>query len=560
MGWLVEHRVSLDCMTKRVVLRTVEDKEVVVIGECRDYLSNVISAIVAEKLVQKGCEAFLAYVSVSISRDSSIRDIKIVREFLDVFPEELPGLPLNQEVEFCIELLPGTAPVSIAPYCMAPKKLTELKFIVIFIDDILVYSKTEDEHDEYIKVLLQILQEKQLYAKLSKYEFWLREPKNVSEIYSFLSLAGYYRQFFERFSLIAALSTKLLCKGVPFVWNDVQQSSFKKLKSILTQAPILIQPKYSKEFVVYSDMSHVDLGCVLMQDGNIMAYTSRQLKSHEGNYLTHDLVLAAVLKDYDCTIEYHSSKANVVADALSRRAMTDLRAMFAHLSLFDNGGLLVELQFRQVESGSTSDFGLNKDGVLCFRGQQVKAEHQLPSGLLQPVKIPLWKWERVTIDFVSRLPLTPIKKDSVWVIVDRLTKFAHFILVQTDYSLQKLVKLYISEIVRLHRVPISIISDRDHRFNYWFWRKLNEDLGPELVSETEDKVRLIRDRLKAASDRQKSYANMKRRDIEYSVGDFVFLKFSPCKKVLRFGRKGKLSPRCNTPNLHPSPKQGYRIL
>ena len=100
----------------------------------------------------------------------------------------------------------------------------------------------------------------------------------------------------------------------------------------------------------------------------------------------------------------------------------------------------------------------------CLTCQQVKAEHQLPSGLLQPVKVPLWKWERVTMDFVSGLPLTPSKKDSIWVIVDRLTKSAHFIRICTDYSLQKLAKLYVAEIVRLHGVPVSIISNRDPRF------------------------------------------------------------------------------------------------
>ncbi|XP_040931896.1 uncharacterized protein [Gossypium hirsutum] len=197
MDWLVDHRVSLDYATKRFVLRTEDDKEVIVIDERRDYLSNVISTFMVEKLVQKRCEAYLAYVSVSISRDSSIGDIRAVSDFSDVFPEELLGLPLNRKVEFGIKLLPSTAPVSIALYCMAPKELAELKtqlqelldhgfippmspwgalpyldqFVVVFIGDILVYSKTKDEHDKHLRVMLQILQEKQLYAKLSKCEF-----------------------------------------------------------------------------------------------------------------------------------------------------------------------------------------------------------------------------------------------------------------------------------------------------------------------------------------------------------------------------------------------------
>ncbi|XP_017638331.1 uncharacterized mitochondrial protein AtMg00860-like [Gossypium arboreum] len=171
------------------------------------------------------------------------------------------------------------------------------QFVVVFIDDVLVYSKTEDEHDEHLRVVLHILREKQLYAKLSKYEFWwLREiiflghmvftegirvdsrkieamlnwkqPKNVSEIRSFLGLVGYYLRFVDRFSLIATPLTKLLHKSVPFVWSDVQQLSFEKLKSVLTQAPVLIQSRSGKEFVVYNDTSHISLGCVLIQNGS----------------------------------------------------------------------------------------------------------------------------------------------------------------------------------------------------------------------------------------------------------------------------------------------------
>ncbi|XP_017617815.1 uncharacterized protein LOC108462372 [Gossypium arboreum] len=418
IDWLVKHRVSLDYPIKRVVLRTKVDDEVVVIEEYRDYLSNVISVLVAEKLI--------------------------------LFPEELPELPLNRDIEFGIELLSGTDLMSITPYRMAPKKLTKLKaqlqellnrgfirpslrvkeadvyktalrirygyyeflvmsfgltnasaafmdmmncvfqpyldqFIVVFIDDILLYSKTKDKHDEYFRVVPQILREKQLYAKFSNCEFWLREvtflghvvsaegirvnhgkieavlgwkqPINVSEIRSFWGLVGYCRCFVEGFSLIAAPLTKLLRKGLPFFWIDTQQSSFEKLKSTLNQAPVLIQPESEKELVVYSDALHARLGCPLMQHGKVVAYASRHLKTHEGHYPTHDLELAAV---------YHPGKANVVAKALSRRAMSDLRVMFSRLSLFDDGSLLVELQ---IESGTTADFGVNSYGVLCFQGR-----------------------------------------------------------------------------------------------------------------------------------------------------------------------------------------------
>ena len=115
--------------------------------------------------------------------------------------------------------------------------------------------------------------------------------------------------------------------------------------------------------------------------------------------------------------------------------------------------------------------------MLC---QKVKAEHQILSGLLKPIRIPEWKWDRITIDFVVGLPLTGRMHDSMWVVVDRLTKSAHFLPVRTDYSLDKLAEIYIEEIVRLHGILVSIISDRDPRFTSSFWGKLQEALGTRL--------------------------------------------------------------------------------
>ncbi|XP_016755229.1 uncharacterized protein [Gossypium hirsutum] len=232
----------------------------------------VNEASLAEKLVRKGCEAFLAYISVFDSIDSSINDICTVRDFPDVFPEELPGLPPSHEVTFLGHM------VSTRGIHVDPRK----------IEAVLDWKKL----------------------------------KNVSEICSFLGLAGYYRCFVEGFLLIAAPLTKLLHKG----------------------------PEPGRDFVVYSDASHVGFGCVLMQDGKVVAYASRQLKNQEANYPTHDLEFAAIkelnlrqrrwvelFKDYNYNIEYHPRKANVVADALSRRAMADLKALFARLSLYDDG-------------------------------------------------------------------------------------------------------------------------------------------------------------------------------------------------------------------------------
>ena len=183
------------------------------------------------------------------------------------------------------------------------------QFVVIFIDDILVYSKDAQKHEHHLRIVLQILRENQLFAKLSKCGFWLKEvsflgyivsakgirvdpvkievfmnwkpSRNVTEVISFLGLAGYYRRFVQGFSVIASSLTRLLQKGVKFEWDDKCQSSFERLKEILVEAPVLIQPTLGRDYTIYSDASRIGLGCVLMQDGKVVAYASRQLKAHE---------------------------------------------------------------------------------------------------------------------------------------------------------------------------------------------------------------------------------------------------------------------------------------
>ena len=193
-------------------------------------------------------------------------------------------------------------------------------FVIVFIDDILVYSKTEAEHEEHLRLVLGRLLEKRLYAKFSKCAFWLdsvaflghvvskdgikvdptkiaavrdwSRPTTPMEIRSFLGLAGYYRRFVEGFSTIASPLTKLTQKHVTFVWSNECEESFQKLKSALISAPILTLPEEGKGFTIYCDASRIGLGRVLMQEGRVVAYASRQLKVHEKNYPTHDLELA----------------------------------------------------------------------------------------------------------------------------------------------------------------------------------------------------------------------------------------------------------------------------
>src|SRR5262249_45402946 len=528
MDWLGQHHALLDCNKRRVLFKTPGEKELVF--QCpRNRSSRVlISCLKAHRMMGKGCEAFLASVVVTPDKESSrtVADIEVIREFPDVFADDLPRLPLSREVDFGIELIPRTSPISKAPYRMAPVELVELKkqlqdlldkglirpsvspwgapvlfvekkdgsfrmcidyrklnhvtmknkyplpriddlfeqlqsarvfskidlrsgyhqlrikeedipktafrtryghyeflvmsfvltnapavfmdlmnrvfmpyldqFVIVFIDDVLVYSPDEESHREHLRIVLETLRAHQLYAKFSKCEFWLdsvqflghviskdgvavdpskeqavlewKATRTSSEIRSFLGLADYYRRFIQDFSSLASPLTNLTRKEVKFVWSKECERSFQELKTRLTSAPVLSLPDGSGGFVVYTDTSKLGLGCVLMQHGKVIAYASRQLKDHELNYPTHDLELAAVvyalkiwrhylygekfevftdhkslkyifsqkdlnlrqwhwlefLKDYDFTVSYHPGKANVVADALSRKKLRSL--------------------------------------------------------------------------------------------------------------------------------------------------------------------------------------------------------------------------------------------
>ncbi|GJU68097.1 putative reverse transcriptase domain-containing protein [Tanacetum coccineum] len=181
----------------------------------------------------------------------------------------------------------------------------------------------------------------------------------------------------------------------------------------------------------------------------------------------------------------------------------------------------------------------------CLTCSKVKAEHQRPSSLLQHPAIPEWKWDRITMDFITKLSRSSSGHDTIWVIVDRLTKSAHFLAIREEYKIERLARLYNNEIVARHGVHVSIISDRDGRFTsrspvLWAEVRENRLIGPEMVQEITDKVVLIKKRLKATKDRQKSYADNRRKPLEFEVGDQVLLKVLPWKGNA-FWKEGKVS-------------------
>ncbi|XP_075515504.1 uncharacterized protein LOC142550153 [Primulina tabacum] len=267
---------------------------------------------------------------------------------------------------------------------------------------------------------------------------------------------------------------------------------------------------------------------------------------------------AAIFSKIDLRSGYHQlkvKKEDIAKTAFRTRneinlvssgTVARLSALVLHSTLFDRilkeqqlDTQLLELK-RKSDLTGVSVFGSNRDGLLTFRGKicvpigddirkdvlleahtvpySVKIEHQRPAGLLQSLPIPQWKWEHITMDFVTGLPRTQKGFNSIWVIVDRLTKSSHFLPVKTTYSMNQYAEAYIQEIVRLHGIP-------------------------ELVQQTADVVALIQERMRTAQSRQKSYADVRRRPVAFEVGDHVFIKIAPLKGVMRFGKKGKLSPR-----------------
>ncbi|GKA24739.1 putative reverse transcriptase domain-containing protein [Tanacetum coccineum] len=255
----------------------------------------------------------------------------------------------------------------------------------------------------------------------------------------------------------------------------------------LAGAPILALPEGSKDFIAYCDASKKGLGAVLMQREKVIAYASRQLKIHEKNYTTHDLELRAVvftlriwrhyLYGTKCTVfTDHKSLQHILNQKeLKMRKERDqplrVRALVMTIGLdLPKQILNAQTEARKPKNIKNEDVG----GILvencnipysskCLTYAKVKAEHQRPSGLLVQPKIPQWKWDNITMDFVTKLPKSPQGFDTIWVIVDRLTKSALFIPMRETDPLEKLARLYLKEVVARHGIPVSIIYDRDPR-------------------------------------------------------------------------------------------------
>ncbi|XP_076922609.1 uncharacterized protein LOC143584432 [Bidens hawaiensis] len=415
MDWLSRHHAQIICHQNIIHLSTPSSRQISIYGEKNGSLS-ICSIMKAKKYLNHGCKAFLAYVVDTSQMEMKIENVPIVNKFPDVFLDDLPGIPPEREVEFRIDLVADAKPIAKTPYRLASTEMQELMSqLQELLDKGFIRPSISPWGIHYLGLMI-----------------YLTNSKGLVD-----------------FSKIASPLTKLTRKDIKFNWGSEHDEAFQTLMMKLTQAPVL--------------------------RGKVIAYASRQLKPNELNYPNHDLELAAakdlnmrqrrwleLVKDYDCEIIYQPGKANVVADALSRKeGQQSTQTIYLQMATrygqiwipntCDVKILLLDEAHKSkysIHPGATKMYhdlcadywwpGMKRDIVKhvekCLTCLQVKAEHQKPYEKIQPLEIPKWKWEHITMDLVTKFPKTSKGFDAIWVIVDRLTKFAHFLPIHESYS------------------------------------------------------------------------------------------------------------------------------
>ncbi|GJV55285.1 putative reverse transcriptase domain-containing protein [Tanacetum coccineum] len=500
MDWLAKYHVLIVC-DEKVIRIPYGDEVLIVRGDDYDGRSksklNIISCAKTQKYMHKGCQVYLAQVTSKKNEDKSeekqVEDVPIVREFLEVFPEDLPGLPPARQVEFQIDLVPGATPVARAPYRLAPAELQELSTQLQELSDIGFIRPSSSPWGAPV-----------LFVKNKDGSFWMcthyRELNRLtvknqypllriddlvdqlqgSRVYSKIDLRFGYHQLRVREEDIPKtafrtrygkfLSHVIDSEGIhvgPAKIESITDWASPKTPTEIRYALILALPERSENFVVYCDASHKGLGAVLMQKERVIAYASRQLKVHEKNYTTHDLELGAVVFALNMWRHYlygtkkeenfinedlHGmiSKLEPRADGtlcLNNRSWIphfgDLRALIMHEShkskySIHPGSDKMYHDLKKLYWWPNMKAEIATYVSKCLTCAKVKVEYQKPSGLLVQPEIP-----------------------------------------QYD-MLEKLMRQYLNEVVSRHGVSVSIISDRDGRFTSHFWKSLNKALGTRL--------------------------------------------------------------------------------
>ncbi|XP_052198293.1 uncharacterized protein LOC127805580 [Diospyros lotus] len=481
MDWLSNHYAKVDCHQKIIHFEPPLQFALVYRGVQPMLVTPMISVMKVEKLMRQGCEAYLAFVTTKGGSSTSLTEVPVVCDFVDVFPDELPGLPPRREVEFSVELMPGTQLISKTSYRMALNELKELKvqlqelmekgFIrpstspwgapVRVRDEDIQKTAFQTRYGHYEFVVMPFgltnapamfmdlmnrkLREEQLFAKFSKCEFWLHQigflghivsgdgiavdpekiraivdwprPTTMTEIQSFLGLAGYYRRFIKGFARLSSPITKLTRKDARFDWTDDCEIAFQEPKRKLTTTPMLAIPKSGKKFIIFSDASYMGLGCVLMQEGRVIAYTFRQLKKYEiGDYVSMGYSQRGdgllLFQSRICVPDDREMKQEILSEAHSTRYTIHPGTM----KMYKN------LRRLFLWPGMKKD--LAEFVSRCLVCQQVKAEHQRPVGLIQSLSIPIWKWDDISMGFVTGLLRTSRGHDTIWATLSTRLKFS----------------------------------------------------------------------------------------------------------------------------------------
>ncbi|GJR47917.1 putative reverse transcriptase domain-containing protein [Tanacetum coccineum] len=400
------------------------------------------------------------------SEEKRLEDVPTLRDFSEVFPEDFSGLPPSRQVEFQIDLVLGAAPVARAPYRLASTELQELSTQLQELSDKGFIRPTDCEElisNYENNDLFDQLQGSRVYSKIdmgSGYD-QLRVREEDIPKKAFKTRYGYYEFQVMPFGLtntssihgsdepgfskIAKPMTKLTQKNMRFDWSEKAETAFQLLKQKLCSASILALPEGNENFMVYCDASRKGLGAVLMQREKVIAYA----KSERGGRC----------------LELKGTEQATTSSSCG----------------FDNWSEPSCANFKRLSGGEKGRESWNQRfRCKCLTCAKVKAECQKPSGLLVQPVIPVWNWENITMDFVTKLPKTSSSQDIFWVIVDRLTKSAHFLPMKETESMEKLTRQYLKEVVSRHGVPVSIISDRESKFTSHFWQSLNKALGTQL--------------------------------------------------------------------------------
>nr|GEX41315.1 zinc finger, CCHC-type [Tanacetum cinerariifolium] len=558
MDWLVKHHAVIVCDEKLV--RVPFNNESLIFhgdGSNNGHESrlNIISCTKTQKYLLKRYPIFLAHVTMKGAEDKS-------KEKIDDLLDQLQGSSVYSMIDLRLsyhqlrvreEDIPKTAfktryrhyefQVMSFGLTNAPAVFIDLmnrvckpyldKFVIVFIDDILIYSKNKQEHEEHLKLILEFLKKEQLYAKFSKYEFWIPKVQFLGHVIDNQGLTGYYKRFIDGFSKIAKSMTKLIQKKVKFDWGDKQEAAFQLIKQKLCLGVVIMQRErhylYGTNCTVFTD--HKSLQHILDQ---------KELNMRQHRWLE-------LLSDYDCKIRYHLRKANVVVDALSKKE--GIKPLWVQALVMT----IEKPKKEKLEPRADESLCLNNRSSLPCYGdlrtlimhESHKSKYSIHPGsnkMYQDMKLLYWwsnmkadiaTYDNITMDFVTKLPRTQGRNDTIYVVVDRLIKSARFLLMKETDPMDKLARLNLKEVVKRHGIPVSIICDRNP--------------SPQLIHETTKKIIQIKQRIQAARDRQKSYADVRCKPLEFQVGDRVMLKVSPKKGVVRFGKRGKLNSRYNRP-------------